>query len=168
MSSLYKLFSSKGQMFAFILGLVVVLLILGSVITGLSGAGYDMSTDLNQVLKNSETEEFNFFNLLVTLPVILIGLALVFAVVFSVIQLFSDPKGSMKAIIGLGIVVVLFAVFYSMASPETAGRIGMLHDKFGITDGASKLISGGIKTTLTLVGAAAILMVISEIRNMFK
>ena len=155
-------------MFAFVLGLVVVLLILGSVVFGLSGAGYDTSTDLVQILKNSETEEFNFFNLVVTLPIILIGLALLFAVGFSLMQLLSDPKGSMKALIGLAVVVILFVVFYSMAAPETSGRIAMLHDKFGITDTASKLISGGIKTTLTLVGAAALLMVISEIRNLFK
>ncbi len=168
MLSIYKFFVSRGQTFSFLLGLVVVVIVVATAISGIGSAGYDMGTDLNEVLKNNSEETFDFFNAAVWLPVIMIGFIILLIALFSVSNLVSDPKGSLKSIIGLAVLLILFFILYSMAVPETAGRIGMLHDKFDISDGVSRFISGGIWTTLILIGGAAVLMVISSIINIFK
>jgi len=170
MNSLYNLFSAKGQMFAFLLGVALVAIILISAITGLGSAGYDVGTDLNQILKSpGNTETFDFFNLVVALPRILVILAIALIFIFGIMQLVKNPKGSLKVLAGFGVVAILFFVFYSMAVPETGdSRLAMLHGKFDITETASKLISGGIKTVLTLGIGAILLMVVSEVLNLFK
>lgn len=156
-------------MVGFILGLLVVGIVLISALTGLGGAGYDTSTDLNGVLKSEgSTETFDFFNMAVMLPIILIIAIVGLLILFSVFQLVSNPKGSIKSIIGLLLVAVLFFVFYSMASPEDTGKLGELHARFDIGEQASKIISGGIKTTGILFIAGLVLMFVSEIINLFK
>lgn len=168
MKAIYNLFVNNGTRGAFLLGALIILLSLVLINSGLSGAGYDVGTDLNQILKSGTEEKFNFFNFPLGFPIALAGLCIVAALFFGITQLVSNPKGSLKGIIGLAVVLILFFVFYSMASPETTGKLATLHDRFGIGDTASKIISGGIKTTITLAAGAAILMVIAEIRNMFK
>jgi len=156
-------------MIGFVLGLLVVGIVLISALTGLGSAGYDTGTDLNAVLKSEgSTETFDFFNMAVMLPVVLIGLIVALLVLFSLFQIISNPKGSIKGILGLLLVAVMFFVFYSMAAPETTGKLAELHGRFNIGEQASKIISGGIKTTGILFIAGIILMFVSEIINLFK
>lgn len=169
MLSLYRFFASKGQMFGFLLGIALVALTLISVISGIDGAGYEIGTDFNKMMKTEgNTETFDFFNLVAYIPPILVILIIAIMVLFGIIQLVKNPKGSVKILAGLAIVAVLAFIFYSSAVSETDGKVGFLLDKFEVGTTASKMISAGIKTVLTLLGGAVVLMVASEIRNLFK
>lgn len=168
MLGIYNFFSSKGQTVAFMLGLLVVAIVLGMAISGIGSAGYTMGTDLNEVLKTNENETFGFFNPAVMLPAFMVLVIVGFIAIFSLRNLISDPKGSLKFLVGFAVVLILFFILYSTSSAETSGVMGKLHDEFNVTESASKLISAGIMTTLILLGAAVVLMIITSIYNMFK
>ncbi len=167
---MYQLLAKKGQLFAILLGVVVVALYLGTVISGISGAGYSMSDDLNQVLKNNPDQKFDFFNLGLGLTIALVAIAAVAAVLFGLFQMISSPKNSLKGIIGIAVIIGLFFLLYSSASTDFDSVIGkkIMQPKFAVTENISKMISGGIKTTAILAIGAFVSMVLLEIYNIFK
>ena len=165
---MYQLLAKKGQLFAIVLGVVVCAIFLGSVLSGLSSGGYSLGDDLNQIMKNNPDQTFDFFNIGLWLTAALIIIALVIAVIFGLWQLISAPKQSMKGIIGVAIIAVLFFALYSSAATDADSVIKPVLDKFFITDNLSKLIGGGIMTTAILAGVAAASLVLFEIYNLFK
>ena len=165
---MYKLLTDKGQLFALILGLVCIAVFFVTVLSGISGAGYSVSDDLNQIMKNNADADFSFFNPGITLVLILIVVAFVIATLFGLFQLLSSPKNSMKGIIGAIAVVVIFFITYSMGASDTVGAIAPTLQKFDISELISKLISGGISTVGILSAAAVVLVIVFEIFNFFK
>ena len=169
MKSLFNFLTSKGQLGALLLAVLCIAIVLGSIFSGLASANYEVGTDLVAILKNKESKEaFNFFNAAIMIPMVLIIIAAVLLVLFGLKSLLSDPKGSMKFIISTVVIVLLFFVFYSMSDNETTGKVAALIQKFNVSPGVSKFISGGIKTTLLLVGASVVAAIVGEILNFFK
>ena len=167
---MYTLLAKKGQLFAIVLGTVSVAIFLFSVIGGLSSAGYDMSSDLNAIMKSNPGQEFNFFNPGMIITGILIVAATAAAVFFGLFQMLSSPKNSLKAIIGIVVLIGLFFILYSTSSADMDGAIKdtILDPKFSVTENSSKLISGALKTSLILGGGAVLSMILFEIYNIFK
>jgi len=168
MKSLYNLFTTKGQLIALVLALVVIAISVLGIFGGLSSGGYDVGTDLNAVLKGGGGNGFNFFNSAILLPGILIGIATFLWIGFTVFQVLTDIKGSSKIVIAFLIIAVMFFVFKAMNDSETTGKLAALIQKNGISEGVSTSISGGIWTTLVLTILAAVLMIVMEVLNMFK
>lgn len=165
---MYKLLTSKGQLFGLILGLVVIAVYLFSVIGGLSSAGYGISDDLNSIMKSNADADFSFFEMPLMLVACMVGAAFVLAVLFGLKNLISSPKGSIKAIIAFAVILILFFILYTTSVAESSGKIGELVQRFDVNETASKLISGGIKTVGILAAGAVVIMVVSELRNLFK
>lgn len=165
---MYKLLTTKGQLFALILGIGVIAIYLISVFGGLSSAGYGVGDDLNEIMKTNADADFGFFEFPLMLVAGLIGIAFISAVIFGLFQLVTSPKGSIKAIIAVAAILIMFFAFYTMSDAETAGRIGMLSERESVSPGQSKFISAGIKTVGVLSVGALAIMVVSEIRNLFK
>ena len=169
MLSLYKFFTGKGQMVGFLLGVGLVLLTILTVIGGIRNAGYEIGDDFNAMMKSEgNTETFDFFDLVAWIPTVLVIAIIGIILLFGIKQIIDNPKGSIKILGGFAVVLVLAFIFYSMSDAETAGKIGELHEKFSVSETASKWISGGLKSVLTLLGAGLLLIVLSEIRNLFK
>ena len=168
MTGLYRFFANKGQLIALLIGLISLFIVFGILIGGLSGAGYDTGTDLNAVLKGGGGDGFNMFNAAIVIPLILVAICAILWLIFGVGRILTNPKASLLAIISFAVILVLFFVLYSSSDVETTGKLGLIHEKFGISGGVSKFISGGIKTTVGLVILAFISMVVFEIYNMFK
>jgi len=164
---MYKLLTSKGQLFAIILGALSVLIALGTIIGGVK-SNYNMSDDLNDIMKNDATANFDFFNTSITIVLLLIAVAVIAMLVFGVLHLLSDPKGSMKAIIGLGLVLGLFFILYTISDAEGSARLTALIDKNNLSDNMSKMISGGVKTAVFAALIAFFAAVVMEILNLFK
>ena len=166
---MYNFLTKNGQMVALGLGILVIAIFLGSVVAGFNAnETIDMSTDLMN-LDPEVRSGISFFNPGLGATVGLIILAAVLAlVVFGIINILKFPKDAMKFGIGLVVLAVIFFALYATSSMEQAGKLGTLHERFGITEGVSKLISGGLKTTVGLAIAAFAIMVISEVRNIFK
>ncbi len=164
---MYKLLTTKGQLIAIGIGLLSVIVALGSIISGVNDK-YSMSDDLNAIMKDNPEATFDFFNPAISVLIILVAVALIAAILFGLIGLISDPKGSMKFLLGFLGVAILFFILYSTATPESTGRLAMLTEKFNVSDNVSRLITGGVKTVVYSIAFAAIAAVLMEIRNLFK
>ena len=158
---MYKFLINKGQTVAFVLGAGVSILFAIVIYMGIKDRGLaEMSID--SLVK---TDIFNFG---IQASIGLILLAVLILVIFAVRGLFTNFRGSLKVILGLGVIVGLFGIFYAISTPDKGGILGRLAQEFNITDGISKFISAGIKTTLTLLVLALVIWVFSELRNAFK
>ena len=168
---MYDLLARKGQMFAILLGVVVIVIFLGTVISGLGSSGYSMSDDLNRIMKDNPDQQFNFFNPGLGITVALVGICAVIAVLFGIFHVVSAPKNSLKGIIGIVVIVVIFFALYSSSGADFDSAIGSTLEKFantGITENTSKIISGSLKTTGLLAIGALASMILFEIYNIFK
>lgn len=166
---MYNFLTKKGTTVAFLVGVVLIAIFLISAVSGMGNAGYEVGTDLVEIFKKDGADNLNFFNFGIGSALMLVALAAFLAfVVFGIIGLIKFPKNSIKFIAGFAVLFILFLIFRSMGEVETTGRLGELHEKFDIGGDVSKLISGGIMTTVTLIGAAAVIIVLSEVRNAFK
>lgn len=165
---MYNFLIRKGQSVALIFGLICVAIFLGSAMSGLSSAGYDIGTDLNS-LSDEAKAGISFFNpgLKLTLGLVIVALVLAL-VVFGVVDLIKFPKGAIRVLAGVAVIGIIFFALYSMSDVETAGKLGELHQRFNISDSISKMISGGLKTTLGLAVIAVVAMIIFELYNAFK
>lgn len=169
MKSLFSFLTSKGQLIALLFAVALIAIVFMSIFGGLGSAGYDTSTDLVPILQDEEsTQDFGFFGAAVAIPVWLIRIAAVLLLVFFIRSIVQDPKGSMKMIIGLIVVGVIFFALYSMSDAESTGRVSELAQEFDVSDNVSKMISGGLKTTVGLAIVSAVLMVVMELWNLFK
>lgn len=165
---MYKFLTKHGQTAALLLGLAVVAIFLITVLTGLSGAGYEMSTDLN-ALPDEAKAEIGFFNPGIGLTVALaIVTAFLAFVVFGVWDLIKFPKSAIKFLIGLVVLVIIFLVLYFTADPSVRPGFEDKMMENEITDNVSKFISAGLVTTVGLLGIAFIVAIAAEIRNAFK
>ncbi len=166
---MYKFLSSRGQTLALVLGLVVIAIFLISVMTGLSGQGYDMSTDLNG-LPDEAKAKIDFFNPGLYLTTGLAILGGVLAIVFGIIGIIKFPKSSMKAIIAIVVLLIGFFIFYSMSATEfgAGSKMSELIQKYSLGDSTVKFIGGGINITILLALLSLVLMVVFEIKNAFN
>ena len=165
---MYKLLLEKGQLFALLLGIIAIAIAMLSIVTGIKGAGYSTSDDLNAIMKANSDVSFDFFNPAIKVVVFLILVALIAWIAFSVWTLVRDPKGSLKFLMGLGGIAVLFFIMYATSDAESTGRLAMLTQKFDVSDGVSKLISGGVKTAVLGIVVGFVGAAIMEIINLFK
>lgn len=75
----------------------------------------------------------------------------------------------MKAIIGVLVIAVAFFAFYSTSTSGVEDPfMNNVLGKFDVSENVSKLISGGIMTTLVLGGLAFASMILAEVGNLFK
>ena len=156
---MYKMLTKHGQLAAFGLGLLVIIIFLVSVLSGIDG--------FNALAKEDQYSS-TIFDMGIRLTVILLVVCTIVAILFAIYQMITNPKGAIKGIVALVVLAIAFAVLYSMSVPETTGPVAESVEEFGLTETQSKMVSAGIKSTLILGGLAVAAFVFSEIRNLFK
>ena len=164
---MYKFLTKNGQTMALLLGVLCILVFLIPALSGIGSSGYDLGTDLN-ALPDEAKDKITFFNPGLWLAKALVYAGFGIALIFGLINFAKFPKSSLRAAGGLVAILVLFFILYSTSSMESTGKLGMLHDKFDVSEGVSKFISGGLKTTVILATGAFVIMILAEIRNFFK
>ena len=159
LNGIYRFMTKNGTAVAFLTGVIVVVIGLGTVMGGLEE--FNMLADEEK----STTGIFNFF---LGAAIALAIVCAFFAVFFGIIHLIMNPKGSVKFVGGFAVIAILVFVFYSSAEVETTGKIGTMITEGQLTAGTSKWISGALSTTLILLGLTFLTFIGSEIRNVFK
>jgi hypothetical protein len=89
----------------------------------------------------------------------LLGIAVVAAIVFPILNAIKSPKALIKSLISLGAVLVLFGVAYALSSSEVSPKNASL----GIDGTNSKLIGAGLIMFYISLGLAALALLYSEI-----
>jgi hypothetical protein len=98
------------------------------------------------------------------LSYIFLGVALAASVVLPLVNALKHPAGLVKSLIGVGGLVVLFIVAYSLSGSElTSKAIAM-----GVDESGSKMIGAGLTLFYFVFVAAALGIVFSEISKALK
>lgn len=148
---MYNFLIKKGQLVAFGVGLLITVIFLISVLSGV--AEFDMMPEEQQ-------GETSIFNPGISGAIILVVIAALAMLLFGLFQVFTNLKGSLKGLIGLGVLIVVFLIGYSSSGTDC--------NEEGMSAAACQFVGGGITTALVLAGLAALAFVASEIRNFFK
>ncbi len=156
---MYQFLNKYGQVAAFGLGLLIIVLFFGSVFAGVD--------EFNGLGKEAQLQS-GIFNLGLWAAMFLTILCAAAIVIFGVYYIAKNPKQSMQGIIQALVLVAIFVVAYVMASPAESGLMATLAERFELTAGQEKFVSGGLTTALVLFGGAAVAFVVSEVRNIFK
>lgn len=157
---MYKLFSKYGLIFAFAVGVVFILIFLVPVLSGLPD-GFTELADEEQVTTN-------VFNTGLRATGVLLIATVIITILASLWSLAKDPKGAVKGVIGIAILLVIMFVLYSTSAGEDGGRVQAALAEFNVTSTMSQWISAFIKGAFVMAGGAIILMVLGEISNLFK
>lgn len=161
---MYNFLVKNGTALAMGIGTLVTILFIASVAIGLSSSGYDTSTDLLTVDYKSITA----FNLGIYLTSLLALIAILLMLGGVVWDLIRNRKSSMKMVVGILSLVVIFVVLYVTAKYDTGGRWDYLNNEFKVGESASKFITAGIWTTVILLIVSTLAILVSEVRNFFK
>jgi len=158
---MYNFLTKRGQMVAFLLGAIVTLIFLGSAVGGLeefSALGVDAQ-------KQTSIFDFGLYA-----GIGLAALCLIIAIIFGIFQVISNPKGSLKGLIGLAVLAAIFFALYSTSKADFGldTKLGELMQTNNLSAGAFKGISGGILLGVALLAGAFVIMILAELRNAFK
>jgi len=156
---MYKTLTKNGQLFAFGLGLLLTIAFLGSIFSGL---------DTFNGLSKEARYETGIFDLGIYAVTFLTFLCFLAMIGFGLFQVVTNLKGSLKGLIGVAVLLVIFGIAYSTATIESGPFWDRLIKEFNVSDGANKFITGAIWTCLFMIGVAVVTFVLSEIRNFFK
>lgn len=103
--------------------------------------------------------------LMLTWAYVLLGIAILAAVIFPLVNLAQNPKGAMRTLVGLGIVVVVVAISFALSSAEpiTLGDGVLYNDVAGL-----RLTDAQLYTAYIALVAAIVVTILGEIRNSIK
>ncbi len=157
---MYKFFVNNGQLVAFGLGaLITVLFVL------IASSGIDSFN----ALPEDEQSTTSIFDFGLMGAIFLFVIAAVAMLAFGIIQVATNFKGSLKGLIGLAVLVIVFIIAYATSPAVGTGVIGEAADKFGgIGPGAFQFIGAALSTMLIVLVLASLTLIVSEIINFFK
>ncbi len=96
---------------------------------------------------------------------ILLGIAILAAILMPLIQSFSNPRALLGALVGVVAIAILFFIGYSIAGNEVVP----LYIKNNVTSAVtSKMIGGALITMYTLILLALASIVVTEITKIFN
>jgi len=105
-------------------------------------------------------------NVMLVYAYIILAVALILAIFFPIKNIICNPKGAMRTLIGLVMMIVLFGVSYLLASdapvPNPAAN--------GYFDNPTqlKLVDLGLYSAYAILAAAFLVIIWGEIRSAFK
>lgn len=163
MQALYKNLSTHGTTAAFVLGILGVGITLMSLFSNSARLSVSDAAKQSTAIANEGVLDTAFM-----ITAIFLAICVIVILFYGAFHLLTDLKGSMKFLIGFIVLGLIFFAAYSMAETETSVTMTRLMERFNVTDGQSKFISGSIVTTLLLCGLAVVSFVVFELLNLFK
>ncbi|MFT7120053.1 MAG: hypothetical protein ACJAZ9_000222 [Neolewinella sp.] len=167
---MYAFVNKYGQMLAFGIGVLITVIFLGTIFSA-DPAVFDTLQGDN---RSYETDIFNFG---MVASIALIIIAFLAAVVFGVIQIASNPKGSLKGIVGLLALALIVFIGYSTANGEIAAESEEIQNAINkfttsqeatFTSGNLKFISGSILAAVIMLALSVITLVVFGVRSIFQ
>jgi len=157
---MYNFLAKNGSALAFGVGSLITVLFFVFVFLGL---------DEFSALSLEEQRQTNIFDFGLYASLFLTALSVVLLVLFGVYQVATNFKGSIKGILGFGVLVGIYVVSIVVAPSEVTGVMADTVEKVGgVSPGALKFIGGSITTSLIITVASIVIFAVSEIRNFFK
>ena len=95
---------------------------------------------------------------------VLVGLAAAGSILLPLIKSIGDPKSLVGTAIGLGLLLVIFLIGYSLAGDEVTPK----YTEFNVDASLSKIIGGVLTMFYILLGISVIGIVYTEVSKIFK
>ena len=118
----------------------------------------------DQIKMNASMGDYSSVSPLITLALIILSIAIVVTLVFSIITLASDPKKLKKAIIASGMFLLVIAIAYGVSE----GVETPMKDDKVLSAGDSRLVGTGIVSFYILTVIAFGSMMFSAIKKIIK
>ena len=96
---------------------------------------------------------------------VLVGLAVLAIVVFSVAQIVKNPTGARNALIGIAILGGILFITYSISD---SGDLHLYSDKIDVSEGTSQLVGMGLYSFYVLSGLTILSILYVEVSRLFK
>ncbi len=94
----------------------------------------------------------------------LLAIAVASAILFPLINSFSNPAGLIRSAIGVGVIVVLFGISYALSDSELSrSAIGA-----GLSESAVRLVGAGLIMLYIVFVLAVLALIYSEISKALK
>ena len=94
-----------------------------------------------------------------------LGLCLVLALLFPIINIITQPKNAVRVLIGIGAIVVIGFIAYSVSSNELTDLQLRLYK---ITETGSRQIGAALIGTYIIAGASILAILYAEVSNFIK
>lgn len=96
---------------------------------------------------------------------IALGLSLIIAILFPIIQMASNPKGAIRTFIGIGLVVALWFIASAFSGNEFSPAT---LEKMKTTAETSIMVGTGLIYTYVIFGLAILSIIYASVSNLFK
>lgn len=154
---MYKFLSRNGLTIAFGAGIGISVIFVLIVLFGVGG------------LTDDELKETSTFDFGLMMTYVLFFASIAAAVAFPVIYMIQNPKEALKGLAGFGVLAIVFLITYAMANGSGESILmEQVKEAQGVSDGVSKYVSGVLNTMGLLLLATFVILIGSEVRNMFK
>lgn len=170
---MYTFLNKYGQALAFGIGVLVTIIFL-AIIFSADASTFDLLTANDKTEAAYATDIFDFG---ITISIVLIVVAFVAALIFGLVQMAQNPKGSLKGIAGLVVLLIIMFIGYSVANgdiSQESAEIQTAINKFetsqetDFTPGNLKFISGAILAAIVMIGLSILTLIVFGIRSLFK
>ena len=155
---MYKFLAKNGQFVAFGAGVLITFGFLAGVLGGI---------DDFMATAEDQRNQSNIFNFGLYAVIGLTILGFLAALGFGLFQTLSNPKGAIKGIGGLALIVALFFIGQALAGADSEGVKDALAE-FNVTDGQSAIINGSIVGGIILAALTAIAFVGGELMSFIR
>ena len=155
---MYKFLAKNGQLVAFGAGVLITAGFLAGVLGGIENF---MATAEDQ------RNQSNIFNFGLYAVIALTVLGFLVALGFGLFQTLSNPKGAIKGIAGIALIVALFFIGQTLAGTDSEGVKAALTE-FEVTDGQSAIINGSIVGAAILAALTGIAFVGGELMSFIR
>ena len=158
---MYNFLSKNGQLVAFLVGVVLVVIFLAIAVPGAGDYYFDQMED-------AEIFGVNIFNFGIAAAIALTVICAAGMILFGLYHVASSPKGSIKGILGVVVIAALMFLFYTMAADKAdhatiQGAIENYESSSEgrmISGGNLKWISSAIRMGLLMAGLAFVALIV--------
>ncbi len=99
---------------------------------------------------------------------VMIVIAMATAIIFPIIFLIQQPKQGLKALIGFGIMALVFVLGYVLASGETVWGVVEGNKEIIASSSTSRLVEAGLNSFIIMFVATVLIFIWGEVRTLFK
>lgn len=108
--------------------------------------------------------EQDFVDIAIIISYVLLGLAVLAAIILPLINSLGNPKSLLQGLMGIVFIIILYGIAYAISGNEVTATFS----KFGVDAGMSKFVGASLITMYLLVVISIIGILFTEISKIFK
>lgn len=116
----------------------------------------------------AEASQNTWMNLMFLLTFVLLAIAIIASLLFTLAKLISSPESLKKTLLTLGGFAVVVVIAYVLASGTDVDMAGLAKNGIHTTEGTVKAIGAGLNVFVIMTLVAIVLMIIPGLKGLFS